>query len=190
MISYLELGHCFNFFLFLFFVCSASRSESSIWRQPEMDRGGTATSIGMTSLRSDTKRFLEETFVDGWTAELSRGGSPRHFILKCLFSLFFARTNVISRETLSTYFVFLIRLQVVGSQARILYSDQRGRVALAQAFNKGISEGRLQVSTVFFSLKCTGRLIFYIALGCISYQLIFALHKKPSRKCGKTCPSD
>ncbi|XP_020600447.1 urocanate hydratase-like isoform X2 [Orbicella faveolata] len=33
---------------------------------------------------------------------------------------------------------------VVGSQARILYSDQRGRVALAQAFNKGISEGRLQ----------------------------------------------
>jgi len=33
---------------------------------------------------------------------------------------------------------------VVGSQARILYSDQRGRVALAQAFNKAISEGRLK----------------------------------------------
>ena len=72
-------------------------------------------------------------------------------ILKCLCSLFFARTNAISRETLSTYFVFSIRLQVVGSQARILYSDQRGRVALAQAFNKGISEGRLQVSRVFLT---------------------------------------
>ncbi|KAJ7359058.1 Urocanate hydratase [Desmophyllum pertusum] len=32
---------------------------------------------------------------------------------------------------------------VVGSQARILYSDQRGRVALAEAFNKAINEGRL-----------------------------------------------
>ncbi|KAL9960400.1 hypothetical protein ACROYT_G033851 [Oculina patagonica] len=32
---------------------------------------------------------------------------------------------------------------VVGSQARILYSDQRGRVALAEAFNKAISEKRL-----------------------------------------------
>lgn len=32
---------------------------------------------------------------------------------------------------------------VVGSQARILYSDHRGRVAIAEAFNKAISEKRL-----------------------------------------------
>ena len=160
--------------------------------------------------------------MDGWTAEISRGGSPRHSFKSSnvFFPLFFAKTNVISRETLLKHlvsslsprhsfkslnvffplFFFLpkptlfrerhyqrilyFRLQVVGSQARILYSDQRGRVALAQAFNKGISEGRLQVSTVFFSLKCTVRQILYIALGRINYQpIINARHKKPSREC-------
>ena len=34
---------------------------------------------------------------------------------------------------------------VVGSQARILYSDQRGRVSIALAFNKAIKEGRIKV---------------------------------------------
>lgn len=67
--------------------------------------------------------------------------------------------------------ILYFRLQVVGSQARILYLDQRGRVALAQAFNKGITDGRLRVSTVFFPLKCTARQILYIALGRINYQL-------------------
>ncbi|XP_038069650.1 urocanate hydratase-like [Patiria miniata] len=33
---------------------------------------------------------------------------------------------------------------VVGSQARILYSDQRGRMAIASAFNQAVSEGRLR----------------------------------------------
>lgn len=42
-----------------------------------MDRGGTATSIGMTFLCSDTKRFLRKKFVDGRTTEISRGGSLR-----------------------------------------------------------------------------------------------------------------
>lgn len=36
-------------------------------------------------------------------------------------------------------------LQVVGSQARILYSDQRGRVSIAVAINRAISEGRIKV---------------------------------------------
>uniref|UniRef100_A0A8C9G5C6 Urocanate hydratase 1 n=1 Tax=Pavo cristatus TaxID=9049 RepID=A0A8C9G5C6_PAVCR len=34
---------------------------------------------------------------------------------------------------------------VVGSQARILYSDQRGRVSIATAINRAIAEGRIKV---------------------------------------------
>ncbi|XP_070789706.1 urocanate hydratase isoform X2 [Pituophis catenifer annectens] len=37
---------------------------------------------------------------------------------------------------------------VVGSQARILYSDQKGRVAIAVAINKGIAEGRIKAPVV------------------------------------------
>ncbi|XP_070559214.1 urocanate hydratase-like [Ptychodera flava] len=33
---------------------------------------------------------------------------------------------------------------VVGSQARILYSDQKGRVAIAAAFNQAVADGKLQ----------------------------------------------
>ena len=36
-------------------------------------------------------------------------------------------------------------LQVVGSQARILYSDDEGRVEIALQFNKAIVEGRIKV---------------------------------------------
>ncbi len=35
--------------------------------------------------------------------------------------------------------------QVVGSQARILYSDHNGRIGIAMAFNKAIADGRLKV---------------------------------------------
>ncbi|KFZ67456.1 Urocanate hydratase, partial [Podiceps cristatus] len=37
---------------------------------------------------------------------------------------------------------------VVGSQARILYSDQRGRVSIAMAINRAISEGRIKAPVV------------------------------------------
>ncbi|XP_030632912.1 urocanate hydratase [Chanos chanos] len=37
---------------------------------------------------------------------------------------------------------------VVGSQARILYSDQRGRVAIALAINKAIADGRVSAPVV------------------------------------------
>ena len=37
---------------------------------------------------------------------------------------------------------------VVGSQARILYADQKGRCAIAAAFNKAIADGQLQGSVV------------------------------------------
>lgn len=37
-------------------------------------------------------------------------------------------------------------LQVVGSQARILYSDQKGRVAIAVAFNQAIAQGKIKVT--------------------------------------------
>lgn len=36
--------------------------------------------------------------------------------------------------------------QVVGSQARILYSDQKGRVAIAVAFNQAIAHGKIKVT--------------------------------------------
>ena len=35
---------------------------------------------------------------------------------------------------------------VVGSQARILYSDQKGRVAIALAFNEAIASKKIKVS--------------------------------------------
>jgi len=35
---------------------------------------------------------------------------------------------------------------VVGSQARILYSDLRGRIGLASAFNTAVSQGKLKVN--------------------------------------------
>lgn len=38
---------------------------------------------------------------------------------------------------------------VVGSQARILYSDQFGRIAIALAFNKAVREGRLKVRRTY-----------------------------------------
>jgi urocanate hydratase len=38
-----------------------------------------------------------------------------------------------------------ILFQVVGSQARILYSDQEGRVAIALAFNEAVKSGKLKV---------------------------------------------
>ncbi|XP_010847273.1 PREDICTED: urocanate hydratase-like, partial [Bison bison bison] len=37
---------------------------------------------------------------------------------------------------------------VVGSQARILYSDQKGRVAIAVAFNQAIARGELKAPVV------------------------------------------
>ncbi|XP_066472887.1 urocanate hydratase [Tiliqua scincoides] len=37
---------------------------------------------------------------------------------------------------------------VVGSQARILYSDQKGRVTIAVAINRGIAEGRIKAPVV------------------------------------------
>ena len=39
---------------------------------------------------------------------------------------------------------------VVGSQARILYSDLRGRIGLASAFNDAVSQGKLKVNTLVF----------------------------------------
>ena len=41
---------------------------------------------------------------------------------------------------------------VVGSQARILYSDQVGRVRLAQAFNQAVRSGQLKVRLI--NIEC------------------------------------
>ena len=43
---------------------------------------------------------------------------------------------------------------VVGSQARILYSDQIGRVKIAQAFNKAVASGQVQV--ILFLMRSRG----------------------------------
>jgi urocanate hydratase len=37
---------------------------------------------------------------------------------------------------------------VVGSQARILYADQKGRTALAVAFNQAVADGKLSAPIV------------------------------------------
>ena len=50
---------------------------------------------------------------------------------------------------------------VVGSQARILYSDQQGRVAIALAFNKAVKEGLIKV-------KLT-RLNYLLRIACSYY---------------------
>ncbi|KAJ8786188.1 hypothetical protein J1605_006408 [Eschrichtius robustus] len=41
-----------------------------------------------------------------------------------------------------------VLVAVVGSQARILYSDQKGRVALAMAFNQAIARGKIKAPVV------------------------------------------
>ena len=41
-----------------------------------------------------------------------------------------------------------LSVKVVGSQARILYSNEEGRVSIALAFNKAVSDGRLKVHLV------------------------------------------
>ena len=41
---------------------------------------------------------------------------------------------------------------VVGSQARILYSDQVGRVKIARAFNEAVATGKLKVTQISCTL--------------------------------------
>ena len=41
---------------------------------------------------------------------------------------------------------------VVGSEARILYSDQVGRVKIALALNEAVAKGRLKVRPFFHSI--------------------------------------
>lgn len=56
---------------------------------------------------------------------------------------------------------------VVGSQARILYSDQQGRVAIALAFNKAVATGELKVSMLIrrMEMKYSGPVISERLLG-------------------------
>lgn len=49
-----------------------------------------------------------------------------------------------------SFFLF----QVVGSQARILYSDQKGRVSIAVAINRAISEGKIKVCLFCLDVLC------------------------------------
>ena len=61
----------------------------------------------------------------------------------------------IRKNTIPIYHIYLYLLQVVGSQARILYSDQKGRIAIALAFNKAIAEGKLKVTRQCFFIELT-----------------------------------
>lgn len=56
-----------------------------------------------------------------------------------------------SNSVLPKFLHFLsvyLSVKVVGSQARILYSNEEGRVSIALAFNKAVSDGRLKVHLV------------------------------------------
>lgn len=55
-------------------------------------------------------------------------------------------------DFMRNHFDFCHFWQVVGSQARILYSDDKGRVNIAKAFNKAVAEGKLLVR--LFKLVC------------------------------------
>ena len=39
---------------------------------------------------------------------------------------------------------------MVGSQARILYSNEEGRIAIALAFNKAVADGKLKVHNLYY----------------------------------------
>lgn len=45
---------------------------------------------------------------------------------------------------------FSFPLKVVGSQARILYADHKGRHRIALAFNQAVKNGLLQASVTLF----------------------------------------
>ena len=55
---------------------------------------------------------------------------------------------------------------VVGSQARILYSDQLGRVKIALAFNKAVKNGEIKVE---FIIHCDMSYTYVIILVLIKY---------------------
>lgn len=50
---------------------------------------------------------------------------------------------------IAALFIIIFFVKVVGSQARILYSDQKGRISLAVAINRGIADGRIKVESLF-----------------------------------------
>ena len=45
----------------------------------------------------------------------------------------------------SIFILYVLFTQVVGSQARILYSDQKGRTEIATAFNEAVGSKKLKV---------------------------------------------
>lgn len=81
--------------------------------------------------------------------------------------------------------VLCVSLKVVGSQARILYSDQKGRIAIALAFNTAVSNGTLKVSstTSLDVLFCSG-IYWDIIEICYThvYFIINALSKVSDRQ--------
>lgn len=66
--------------------------------------------------------------------------------------------------------------QVVGSQARILYSNQTGRIAIAQAFNKAVASGKLKVC------RCSACSCLFFA-GSPDDSEIAAYHRNVMRIC-------
>ena len=50
---------------------------------------------------------------------------------------------------------------VVGSQARILYSDQQGRSAIAKAFNEAVASGDIKVESHLY-FEIIKKLLFFL----------------------------
>ena len=57
------------------------------------------------------------------------------------------------------YYMYELKKNVLKFQARILYSDQQGRVAIATAFNKAVAAGEIKVHSIYtksqYNLHCT-----------------------------------
>lgn len=70
-------------------------------------------------------------------------------------------------------------VQVVGSQARILYSDQRGRVSIALAINQAIGKGSITVKLNTHTIILHLRIILILTALCISihpFELFTVFH--------------
>lgn len=134
--------------VFCILVCSIRQTSPAVQRQYQMDQ------------RSQGQPAGKLHYYSSLTAKIYHNHRHQHHHhLKLLLPLL----------TVIVYVVFLgpnlFHCQVVGSQARILYSDQRGRIDIAVAFNKAIANKKIKVTLtcVLYSIPfhrtdyCMGR---------------------------------
>ena len=76
---------------------------------------------------------------------ISFSTEPKNPILNTRGKRYLGLNNNLVLNMFPSHRLFVL-LKVVGSQARILYSDQKGRTAIALAFNNAVTDRKLKVS--------------------------------------------